>query len=293
MNRYVLGAASLTLAAFGCELSQSGIFPSDAGPDGFADAAAGDDASDDDATSEDDASDAALDGGTEASCVQGTGGPKLVPAADYCIDSTEVTKANYVAFLGALGDGGTDAGLVTSPECSYKKTSADLVPGSWDPSTNLQRPVTKVDWCDATLFCTWAGKRLCGKRGGGSLDWIEKPNEVTKQQWYAACSAEGLRTYAYGAIWTPAKCRSDNGNQKATDVATYPSCVGGYSGLFDMTGNVAEWIDQCNGTAKNSACKSQGGDYGSNDNGSKCDSTQDRSRDDANNDWIGFRCCSK
>ena len=42
-------------------------------------------------------------------------------------------------------------------------------------------------------------------------------------------------------------------------VATLPGCEGGYAGIFDMVGNVSEWIDDCDDTG----CAHRGGSFGS------------------------------
>ncbi len=294
-----LSCAIAVAAAVGCGLSSAGTADGGIADAGF-DATTDDGATSDGSPPTPDGGDGgppSADGG-DAACPSGLPGPALVRASDFCIDSTEVTKAQYAKFLGALGDGGIgdggvpDAGgaLVVPPECSYKKVAADLLPSTWDPTTNALRPVTYVDWCDAALYCRWTGKHLCGRRAGGPLDWSEAANS-TKNAWYAACSQEGLRTWAYGANWDPTKCRVDDNGQKPADVASYAQCVGGYPGLFDMTGNVGEWVDQCDGPARGDSCKILGGDYGTNDDDSRCDARQDRHRDNAANDWVGFRCC--
>lgn len=277
-------------AAVGCGLSRAGALIDDG--DGGLDATNGDVTILPDGSPIGDGGDGGVDAGPDAPCPLGLPGPAMVPADDFCIDSTEVTKAHYAKFLAAVPDGGLDGGLKPPPSCTYKKTKTDLVPGSWDPSTTPQRPVTKVDWCDAVMFCRWAGKRLCGKRGGGALSDGDKPNDPTKAQWYAACSQGGLRTWCYGALWDPKKCRVDSTSQKPADVASYPNCAGGYPGLYDMTGNVGEWIDKCVGPASNDDCSIQGGDYGTSDTTSQCDYVDTRARDTNAEDWIGFRCCN-
>lgn len=282
-----MGAAT----AAACGLSRQGVLNDDGPLDG------GPDAQGDESTVLPDGApdlDGAIDAGPDGPCPLGLPGPQMVPATDFCIDSTEVTKAQYGKFLAALPDAGNldvDGGVKPIAECGYKKTKIDLVPSGFDPTMNPQRPVTKVDWCDAMTYCRWAGKRLCGKRGGGALDKNAKPND-TVSQWYTACSQGGLRTWCYGAKWDPKTCRTDDNGQKATDVATYPNCVGGYPGLFDLTGNVGEWIDRCDGPASNDPCDIQGGDYGTNDTSSQCDGVDTRDRDTATEDWIGFRCCN-
>ena len=59
------------------------------------------------------------------------------------------------------------------------------------------QPVGWVDWCDAYAFCRWAGKRMCGKIGGGpnAFSDYDKPNQ---SQWYRACSKAGAFRYPYG-----------------------------------------------------------------------------------------------
>lgn len=278
--------------AVACGLSSAGTADGGSPLDGSVDATTFDgdplDAGSDTATD----APAPQDGG-DSGCPTGLPGPPLVRATDFCIDATEVTRLQYAKFLANLGDGGVaDAGgLVVPPECNWKKSTAELVPSAnWDPQASPQKPVVNVDWCDARLYCRWAGKRLCGKRSGGGLGYDDPPDSPTSQ-WYTACSQDGLRTFAYGANWDATKCRVDDNGQKCTTVASYPQCVGGYPGLFDMTGNVGEWVDQCQGPAKNDDCRILGGDYGTNEDGSRCDARQNRGRDNSSNDWLGFRCC--
>lgn len=289
-KRIAIGVLGLgAFVGVACSLAPSGIYSLDGGRDAPVDFDASRDGSNDDDAGEASAG----DGGAETSCPDSLAGPKMVPAADFCIDSTEVTRAQYAKFLEAVADAGstatTDAGL--PPECNWKTPSGLKPGGNWDPIGKPNQPVTNVDWCDAVAFCRWAGKRLCGRRGGGSIPWSTPSNDATQNQWYAACSQESLRLYAYGSTWDPTRCRSNNGGQKAADVGAYTQCVGGYPRLFDMTGNVAEWIDECKGTGSGDGCLIQGGDFGSDSNASKCSSTQERSRGDGNNDWNGFRCC--
>jgi formylglycine-generating enzyme required for sulfatase activity len=53
-----------------------------------------------------------------------------------------------------------------------------------------------------------------------------------------ACGGAAQTAYPYGNNYDAAKCSAI-----ATSVATNLQCVGGYAGLYDMSGNVVEWED--------------------------------------------------
>jgi formylglycine-generating enzyme required for sulfatase activity len=79
-------------------------------------------------------------------------------------------------------------------------------------------------------------------------------------------------------------------------VATY-KCEGFYPGVFDMEGNVAEWVDSCMAnTGKDDVCYLMGG--GVFDQKSYCDEVYEPSTSDTGNKRsatavsFGFRCCS-
>jgi formylglycine-generating enzyme required for sulfatase activity len=202
------------------------------------------------------------------------------PTKTVCIDKTEVTQAQYSAFLAsnpstAGQPSGCSGNTSFTPSCQYT------------PVNTPERPVVCVDWCDAFAYCKTFGKRLCGQIGGGSVA-LASGADPTKSQWYFACSQSGARTYPYGSLFDKSACVGlDNSSYVATqNVGTLPACQGGYPLLYDMSGNVSEWEDSC---TTGGACAARGGHYLSPPNELSCASAatfgllaQDKSR--------GFRC---
>ena len=166
-----------------------------------------------------------------------------VPRADggsYCVDATEVTNAKYEQFLAA-----SPSTSAQPPGCEWDST---YVPAyGWPGGPNL--PVVNVDWCDAFAYCAWAGKRLCGAVDGGTVP-LSEASQSAQSQWYMACSRGGERDFPYGSQPDGMACNSYG----MEPVASSPCCEGGYDGIFDMAGNVAEWEDACAGNSESDEC---------------------------------------
>ena len=128
----------------------------------------------------------------------------------FYLDSKEVTNAQYDAFC-------------RETDC--------LRPEFWGMAIYRSgpqypdHPVVGVSWGDARAFCEWAGKRL-----------------PTEAEWeYAARGGmEGMK-YPYGDDRDP-----EMANYWIRDRVRGPMEVGSFPpngyGLFDMSGNVAEWV---------------------------------------------------
>jgi formylglycine-generating enzyme required for sulfatase activity len=208
----------------------------------------------------------------------------------FCIDSTETTNADYALFLNDKG--ANVAGQ--PPECAWNDT---FVPRSAWPAApgRERRPVGFVDWCDAAAYCAWAGKRLCGKLGGGPNPF-ESPAGAS--EWFYACSRGGTRAFPYGATYDASAC---NGAESPTasdivDVGTLERCEGGFDGIFDMSGNVEEWEASCDGaTGAHDPCHRRGGSSkdGEGDKFMRCDRpyTPESERSVGDHD-VGIRCCA-
>jgi hypothetical protein len=182
---------------------------------------------------------------TAPGCPPSKGGPALVRTGSFCTDSTEVTNEQYAAFL---ADKKTD----TSGQPAACKWNTSFVPSTdgvvWPFLKGRENfPVGNVDWCDAFMFCQWSGKRLCGKVGGGRLATVDAAAGLTGQ-WFNACTNGGRLTFPYGMTLQRSACNIDAPTTAAMfieEVKHRLTCEGGFPGLFDMDGNMEEWVDAC------------------------------------------------
>jgi formylglycine-generating enzyme required for sulfatase activity len=77
---------------------------------------------------------------------------------------------------------------------------------------------------------------------------------------------------------------------KSVAVGSLTNCVTsavGYSGVYDLSGNVFEWVDRCNSIG---TCAYYGGSF--TDMITSCGDTLLNTRNFVSGD-IGFRCCSQ
>jgi len=212
------------------------------------------------------------DSGCPASMIAVPANPK------YCVDSTEVTFAEYGKFVTAKGSDTSGQIAVCAANTSY----APSIIGSGSI------PVRNVDWCDAMAYCTWAGKRLCGKIGGGSVPQSDFENPAINQ-WLYACSAGGTQPFPYGSTYQSGACNTDLDAGAPVAVGSKAKCEGGFPGIFDMIGNVWEFIDAPDTT--NQTVLIYGAAWSTTDPTFDC-STGFAFPFSSNADDVGFRCCS-
>lgn len=117
-------------------------------------------------------------------------------------------------------------------------------------------------------------------------------SNASVSQWYNACSAGGTKLYPYGNAYDfGSKCNDLDYNASATlPTGGQAFCQGGYPNLFDMSGNVREWEDDCDTSDQ---CAQRGGGYLDWDKSSpsaKCTSAELAPRMNKSNER-GFRCC--
>jgi hypothetical protein len=153
----------------------------------------------------------------EAFCPEGLPGPDLVrltaPGGRYCMDAREVSFGEYAAFLEAAKSKppatpkGCEWNESLTPNLIEKGT--DMFPThfcyrwQWQPEQTPDQAVHCVDFCDALTYCTWAGKRLCGKLGASTEKTAFENSEIEQtvtspdSEWYFACSQAGKTKYPY------------------------------------------------------------------------------------------------
>ncbi|MEO8213068.1 MAG: SUMF1/EgtB/PvdO family nonheme iron enzyme [Myxococcales bacterium] len=214
----------------------------------------------------------------------------------FCIDSTEVTNAQYAAFLAA----DVDPAGTHGPRCAWNKsftpetlaTNGPPCP-TFDSAARGGYPVVCVDWCDADAYCHWAGKHLCQKPGGGAVESVMAKDA---SEWVLACTGDGAGKYPYGVSATAGKCVDRQYPATAPGLRPVKEavmCEGGVPGLFDMSGNAWEWQDDCvqkTGQGGDDACDPIGGSFSSEVASASCTDTTPFFRKQVAGD-TGFRCC--
>ncbi len=140
----------------------------------------------------------------------------------YYIDKYEVTNEQFSKFLnekGNQGEGGATWVDIDDEDCliEYKN-------GKYQPRSGYENhPVVEVSWYGARAYAKWAGKRL-----------------PTEAEWEKAARG-GLigKKYPWGDSIDSSKANYDENLGRTTPVGSYPP---NNYGLYDMAGNVWEWV---------------------------------------------------
>lgn len=132
----------------------------------------------------------------------------------YYIDQFEVTNASYEKCV--------DAGVCSPPTKSNSSTRTAYY---GNPQFD-DYPVIYVNWSMAKTYCEWRDTRL-----------------PTEAEWEKAARGEDGRTYPWGEGISCSKANYESGCVgDTTKVGSYLEGVSPY-GLYDMTGNVWEWVN--------------------------------------------------
>lgn len=130
----------------------------------------------------------------------------------FFIDLKEVTQSEYERFA------------------NMTKRGRPMVPVFEEDLSLLAHPdypVVGVTWNDAVAYCRWAGKRL-----------------PTESEWEKAARGEGKRLFPWGNEFYDSYANIDGEEDGYKYLGVVGSFEAGRSpyGLFDATGNVAEWV---------------------------------------------------
>jgi formylglycine-generating enzyme required for sulfatase activity len=162
-----------------------------------------------------------------------------IPAHQTTVDSFqmeiyEVTVVQYVAFLNWKGPNSHKTGCLGQP-CALTTAEQEFSYIEFDGTTYAVRnpqfygnhPVTFVTWNGAEAYCDALNRRL-----------------PTEAEWERAARGPQNFTYPWGFDFDVNKAMSSAlpVEQRGTvEVTTYPNGVSPY-GMFNMAGNVEEWV---------------------------------------------------
>ncbi len=143
-----------------------------------------------------------------------------VSLTDFYISRTEVTLAQYAAFVAATGTSVSDDALVGEPD----------------------HPVGSVSWPDAIAYCRWLDTML---REGSETppmlrDLLRDGWRVTlpsEAEWEKAARGADARVYPWGNAPPADAANHDSAGPRAVGSVACPDCS---FGLADMAGNVWE-----------------------------------------------------
>jgi formylglycine-generating enzyme required for sulfatase activity len=176
---------------------------------------------------------------------------KVTIAQPFAAGKVEVTVDEYVAFV-------KDTGHDTGSACLVRDgLTVSELPGRSFSSPSFPQtgshPATCVNWPDAKAYVAWLSKKTGRSyRLLSEAEWEYAARAGTATRHYFGDNDNGLCAHGNGADRT---ARRSNAISSGTTIAqcddrhAYTAPVGSFPpnafGLYDMYGNVQEWIDDC------------------------------------------------
>jgi hypothetical protein len=145
------------------------------------------------------------------------------------------------------------------------------------PNVAGELPRVYVGWAEAKQACASRGRRLC-----------------TEDEWVRACGGEQGWLFPYGDTHEPRRCNDTvdpvgDESQKAGG-GSFPDCVSPF-GVYDMDGNVSEWVDAVHELSPDRSRIVRGGTMWVAVYGHGCMSRHSHHEGGPTHGDDGFRCC--
>jgi hypothetical protein len=171
------------------------------------------------------------------------------------------------------------------------------------------RPWALVNIAQARAACAGAGMRLCRVNRAAGASCGSSP--VVADEWGLACHAglicpdSPVRPYPYGCAYDPQTCHgADRGLERTVGAGELAMCTTddldafqpGVQAAGDMSGNVAEWTEDCRSVLADGSGRRaytlRGGSYTSVAQALRCDFMSLVVAENFSFADTGFRCCS-
>lgn len=174
---------------------------------------------------------------------------KVSIAAPFALSAMEITRDQFAAFVADTGrDMSGDCYLADDKEGRSDDNAGWMAPGFTQTGSD---PVICVGWRDAQAYAEWLGNRTGAQ--------YRLPTEA---EWEYAARAGRRGFYPWDEASDSESCRIGNGIDKTgqpkypaieaapcDDGVAFTAPVGSYAPnrfkLFDMAGNVWEWVEDC------------------------------------------------